>query len=210
MIKNFHSCFFTCSLCTLTDVSSYSHGSPFPSYPVFSSPHLILNLSFISSAPHMPEAVHECEKSGACGCVSLCSSVRPGRQSHFTSLQRTSHAANVRLFQGTRIHMRSAEAFNCHLLPRILYFLCCASDDRYGSAVSDKWRSVPARTRCERLLPPDRCLTPILGEEVPSTPLHHNALLQQHLKVRHTLRETMQGCESCMRMFSELRTRVFT
>lgn len=209
-IKNFHSCFLTCSFCPLTDVSSYSHGFPFPPRPVFIPLHLILNRSFISSAPHMPEAVHECEQSGACGRVSLCSPVRPGRQSHFTSLQRTSHAADVRLSQGTRVHMHSAEAFKCHPLPRVFYFLCCASDDRHGSAVSDKWRPVPARTRCERLLSPDRSHTPTLGADVPFTPLHHNALLQQHLKVRRTLGEMQQGYESRTRMLSELRTRVFT
>lgn len=156
------------------------------------SPHLILHLSLISFVPHVPEAVQECERSGTCWCVLLCSSVRPGHQSHFILLQRANHTADVRLPQGTHKHIHPAEAFKRHLALHIFYFFRSASDDRYGSAVSDKWLSVPARTWCEWLRSSHWSHTPTLGEDLPSSLLHHDGLLQQHLQVRHTLRRTLR------------------
>lgn len=50
--------------------------------------------------PTRTEAVQKCERSGTCGCFSLCSSVWPSHQSHFILLQRTGHTADGRLSQG--------------------------------------------------------------------------------------------------------------
>lgn len=80
------------------------------------------------------EAVQDCERSGTCWCVSLCSSIRPGHQSHFILLQRSSHTADVRLSQGTHTHKYTSRSFKCslaevdcvspcHLMPHVFYFL---------------------------------------------------------------------------------------
>lgn len=89
---------------------------------------------------------------------------------------------------------------SCHMFS--IFFLS-ASDDRYGSAVSGRWISVPARTWREWLCSSHRSHCPTLREDLSSALLHHDGLLQQHLQVRHKLRGTLQCPESCTITFND-------
>lgn len=111
-VNHFNSCCFT--YWQLTDVnrgsmSSCRHG--------FSSVHISQHIFLLCHLFLMrTEAVQERERPATCWCVSLCSSDRPGHQSNFILLQRSSHTEDVRLSQGilqTHAYIHFSKAFTC-------------------------------------------------------------------------------------------------
>lgn len=83
----------------------------------------------------------------------------------------------------------------------ISIFFHPASDDRYGSAVSNKWISVLARAWCEWLHSPHRSRASALGKNLSSAQLHHNGLLQWHLRVRHLLKRVLQSQSAAQNIY---------
>lgn len=154
----------------------------------------------IPFVPHIcSEAVQECERPGTCRCFSLCSFVWCGCQSIVILLQRSHRTADLRLSKGINTHtfLKHLNVFSFNVFSHDIYshmfsiFFYSASDDRYGSPVSDKWISVPARAWRKWLHSSHRSHTSSLRKDLPSSQLHHDVLLQQYLQVRHKLRRVL-------------------